>query len=250
MAHSDLSGRSALVTGAAGQLGRHIVASLRDCGARVVAIDREGSDLSALASADVAISTCDLRDDDAAATCIAQAWALAGPISILVNCVGQIHNAPLVNIAAREGGRLSATSWRDTIEANLTAVFIPTAHLVERMAATRTRGVVVSLSSVAAAGNAGQSAYSAAKAGVNAMMAAWAKELGPLGIRFVAIAPGFIDAASTHQALSEPVLKDWARRTPLRRLGHPRDVAAAVLFAIDNAHLTGKVLEIDGGLTL
>src|ERR1700688_1862217 len=100
----DLSGRSALVTGAAGQLGRHIVASLRDCGARVVAIDRAGPDLSALASADVSIQACDLRDDDATGACIAQARALAGPISILVNCGGQIHNAPLVNIAVRDGG--------------------------------------------------------------------------------------------------------------------------------------------------
>src|SRR5271157_2166351 len=116
MPQPNLSGRAALVTGAAGQLGRHIVACLRDCGARVVAVDRPGPALSALESQDIVTLGCDLRDDDATAACIAQAWAVAGPISILVNTAGRIDSAPLVNIAAREGRRLSAASWRDTIE--------------------------------------------------------------------------------------------------------------------------------------
>ena len=261
MPQPDLTGRNALVTGAAGQLGRCIVAALRGAGARVVAVDRPGEALDALAGPGLAgpelagpgllALPCDLTDDTATEACIVEAWAAAGPISILVNAVGRIHNAPLVNIAASgEGRRHSVVAWRETIESNLTAVFIPTAHVVDRMAATRTRGVVVSLSSIAAAGNAGQGAYSAAKAGVNAMTQAWAKELGLLGIRFVAIAPGFIDTPSTHAALSDPVVKEWVRRTPLRKLGQAQDVADAVLFAIGNAHLTGKLLEIDGGLTL
>jgi 3-oxoacyl-[acyl-carrier protein] reductase len=118
------------------------------------------------------------------------------------------------------------------------------------MVAARTRGVVVSLSSVAAVGNAGQAAYSAAKAGVNAMTLAWAKELGLLGIRFVAVAPGFIDTASTRSALSEEAVKDLVKKTPLRRLGKTSEITSAVLFAINNEYLTGKVLEIDGGMTL
>lgn len=250
MSRSDLSGRSAMVTGAAGQLGRQIVAGLRQVGARVVAVDRPGDVLSALAGPDITILPCDLTDDEAAAACVGEAWETAGPISVLVNAVGRIHSAPLINIAAHEGRRHSAADWRDAIETNLTAVFIPTVHLVERMASSRTRGVVVNLSSIAAAGNAGQGAYSAAKAGVNAMTLAWAKELGPLGIRFVAIAPGFIDTPSTHAALSEPVLKAWIRQIPLRRLGLSESVVAAVLFAIENTYLNGKVIEIDGGLTL
>jgi len=96
----------------------------------------------------------------------------------------------------------------------------------------------------------GQGAYSAAKSGVNAMTKAWAKELGLLGIRFVAVAPGFIDTPSTRAALPEPVMKEWISRTPLRRLGSVEDVIAAVVFAIKNEHLTGKVVEIDGGLSL
>jgi 3-oxoacyl-[acyl-carrier protein] reductase len=251
MPQFDLAGRSALVTGAAGQLGRHIVAALLAAGARVVAVDQPGAALGALAGQGLLALPCDLTDDAATQACVARAWDAIGPISIMVNAVGRIHSAPLVNIAARgEGRRHSVTAWRETIEANLTAVFIPTAHVVDRMAATRTKGVVVSLSSIAASGNAGQGAYAAAKAGVNAMTTAWAKELGLLGIRFVAVAPGFIDTPSTHEALSDAVVQEWKRRTPLRKLGQAKDVADAVLFAIGNAHLTGKVLEIDGGLTL
>lgn len=194
--------------------------------------------------------SCDLTDPAATEAAILAAWEQCGPISILVNAVGSIRNAPLVNVTAPGDRRHSLETWRTTIDANLTSVFLATVNQVDRMVASRTRGVVVNLSSVAAAGNAGQAAYSAAKAGVNAMTLAWAKELGLLGIRFVAIAPGFIDTASTHAAMTETVVKDWIRKTPLRRLGKAADVTSAVVFAIQNDHLTGKVIEIDGGLTL
>lgn len=243
----DLNGQWAIVTGGAGFIGRDIVAGLRSRGCKVVVLDRsiEQTPLEGV----LGIS-CDLTDPAATEAAIRSAWEQCGPIAILVNAVGSIRNAPLVNVASAGDRRHSFETWRQTIDANLTSVFLATVNQVERMVASRTRGIVVNLSSVAAAGNAGQAAYSAAKAGVNAMTLAWAKELGLLGIRFVAIAPGFIDTASTHDALSEVVLKDWIKKTPLRRLGKAADITSAVLFAIQNDHLTGKVIEIDGGLTL
>jgi 3-oxoacyl-[acyl-carrier protein] reductase len=243
----DLSHRAAIVTGGAGFLGRDIVAGLRAKGCRVAILDR---DVASQSDGSVFSIPCDLGDPAATEAAVLAAWEQMGPVSILVNAVGSIQNAPLVNVTARGDRRHSFDTWRSTIDANMTSVFLATVNQVERMVATRTRGVVVNLSSVAAAGNAGQSAYSAAKAGVNAMTLAWAKELGLLGIRFVAVAPGFIDTTSTHTALPETVLKDWVKKTPLRRLGKVADVTSAVLFAIDNEHLTGKVIEIDGGLTL
>jgi len=246
-----LDNRTAVVTGGAGSLGKAIALSLRDRGCRVVAVDRDGDSLAALARATgVATAACDLLDADATERCADEVWTEHGPVSILVNAVGLIHSAAMVNIAARAARRHGLPDWRRVIDLNLTAVFVATAHFVDRMVATRTPGVVVNLSSVAAAGNAGQGAYSAAKAGVNAVTKAWAKELGVLGIRFVAIAPGFIDTPSTRAALSESVLKDWVQRTPLRRLGSVDDVISAVVLAIENDHLTGRVVEIDGGLSL
>lgn len=249
---AETAPRAAIVTGGAGQLGSAIVSALRARGGAVIVLDRPGPALDSVgAEPGVTAVPCDLTDAVATDAAVAEAWrAAGGPVPVLVNAVGQIVSAPLVSILAAADRKHSAATWRETIEANLTAVFIATAAQVDRMLATRTRGVVVSLSSIAAVGNPGQSAYAAAKAGVNAATSAWAKELGPMGIRFVAVAPGFIDTPSTHSALSEGAIKDWQRRTPLRRLGTAGEVASTVLFAIDNGHLTGKVLEIDGGLTI
>jgi 3-oxoacyl-[acyl-carrier protein] reductase len=138
--------------------------------------------------------------------------------------------------------------WRQVLGANLDSVFFMTVCVVAQMIAERRKGVIVNISSVAAAGNAGQTAYSAAKAGVNAMTATWAKELGPLGVRVVAVAPGFMDTPSTRAALSDSLLKEVERRAPLRRLGRPEEVAQAVVSAIENDFFHGKVLELDGGL--
>jgi 3-oxoacyl-[acyl-carrier protein] reductase len=193
---------------------------------------------------------CDLLDPDATERWAGEAWERYGPISILINAVGLIHSAPLVNIAARTERRHSFDTWRRVIDLNLTTMFLATSHIVERMVSTRTRGVVVNFTSIAAAGNAGQGAYSAAKSAVIASTKAWAKELGMLGIRFVAIAPGFIDTPSTRAALQQPFIEGWIERTPLRRLGSVEDIISAVMFAIENEHLSGKVIEVDGGLTL
>lgn len=243
---------SAIVTGGAGYLGAAAARALRDRGATVFVLDRHGEALDRMRTEPgiIAIS-CDLLDAAATAAAFSQAWGEAGgQVPVLVNAVGRIHSAPLVNLLAADNRKHDPTAWRDVIDANLTTTFISTAEQVDRMVAARTRGVVVNFSSVAASGNAGQAAYSAAKAGIVAATVAWAKELGPVGIRFVAIAPGFIDTPSTHDALSAAALKDWQRRTPLRRLGTADEVAGAVLFAIDNAHLSGRVIELDGGLTL
>lgn len=82
------------------------------------------------------------------------------------------------------------------------------------------------------------------------MSKVWARELGPLGIRSVAIAPGFVATESTRAALPDTALADLKRRTPLLRLGKPAEVASAVAFAIENDFLTGTTLAIDGGLVL
>jgi 3-oxoacyl-[acyl-carrier protein] reductase len=243
--------RTALVAGGAGHLGRAIALDLREQGCRVVVVDRDEAALAPLASeAQMTVMAGDLLDPGATERMVAEAWKQHGPISILVNAVGMIHNAPLLNVTRPEDRRHDIDIWRSIIDANLTTVFLTTVNVVDRMVSTRTRGVVVNLSSIAATGNAGQGAYAAAKAGVNAATLSWAKELGPLGIRFVAVAPGFTDTPTTHAALQGSALQDWVRRTPLRRLGSVESVTSAVLFAITNEHLTGKVIEVDGGLTL
>ena len=242
---SALPERVALLAGGAGQLGRVVLMALQTAGWRVIVLDRDVSGLDGVESL-----ACDLTDEEATRAAIAEAWSRAERIPVLVNCAGLIHNAPLIRVGATDERRHSLADWHRVIEANLTTAFLAAVTQAERMVATRTKGVIVNLSSIAASGNAGQGAYAAAKAGINAATQAWAKELGPMGIRFVAVAPGFIDTPSTHDAMHETVLRDWGKRTPLRRLGRAEDIASAVLFAIENPYLNGKVLEIDGGLTL
>jgi 3-oxoacyl-[acyl-carrier protein] reductase len=251
MQQPSLENRTAVVTGGAGSIGSAVALRLRDNGCEVVALDSDTQALNSLASQHgLSTRVCNLLDAKDTDRCIEEIWEKFGPVSILINAIGLIHSAPLINVAARTERRHTLEAWQRVIDVNLTAMFIATVNVLDRMVAARTRGVVINFSSVAAAGNAGQGAYSAAKAGVNAMTKAWAKELGPLGIRFVAIAPGFIETPSTHAALPETILAEWTRRTPLKRLGSVDDVMSAVMFAITSEYLTGKVIEIDGGLSL
>ena len=114
----------------------------------------------------------------------------------------------------------------------------------------RSKGVIVNISSISACGNEGQTAYSAAKAGVNAMTVTWSKELGPMGIRCNAISPGFIDTDSTHNALKEKIIAHIHSNTPLRRLGQVEEVSQAVASVIANDFINGVILNVDGGLKI
>ncbi|MCL4127296.1 UNVERIFIED_CONTAM: hypothetical protein GTU68_056681 [Idotea baltica] len=116
------------------------------------------------------------------------------------------------------------------------------------MIMTRTKGVIINISSISARGNAGQSAYSAAKAGLESMTVVWAKELGSFGIRCVAVAPGFMNTESTNDAVTQEVLDHVKKETPIRRLGKAEDIADAVKFVIQSDYMNGKTLQIDGGL--
>jgi 3-oxoacyl-[acyl-carrier protein] reductase len=108
----------------------------------------------------------------------------------------------------------------------------------------------VNISSIAAKGNIGQSAYSASKAGLEAFTMVLAKELGPIGIRAAAIAPGFMDTESTHLIMNPSYLNNLVKSIPLRKLGKDSMIAKSVKFIIENDYFTGKILSIDGGLNL
>src|SRR6202044_1918411 len=112
-----------------------------------------------------------------------------------------------------------SSMWEKVLSTNLSAAFYTSKHVVEAMLKKRKKGVIVNISSVSARGNAGQSAYSAAKAGLEALTKVWAKELAPMGIRCFAVAPGFCDTDSTHAAISDRVLEETIKRVPLKRLG-------------------------------
>ncbi len=243
----DVRGKTVVIAGGAGSLGTVLVGSLAERGARVVVLDvRHPGEVAP----GVLAVRADIADDAAVAAALHAIVSERGPISALVNCAGLIHSEPLVSLTDPSQRRHRIATWEGTIRANLTATFVLGAHVAEHMASTRTKGVIVNFSSIAAHGNPGQTAYAAAKAGIEAMTRVWARELGPLGIRAVAIAPGFVATDSTKAAMTETALSDLKRRTPLLRLAKPAEIASAVAFAIENDFITGTTIAVDGGLVL
>ncbi|MBZ2208604.1 SDR family oxidoreductase [Massilia soli] len=249
----NLSGAKVLVTGGGRGIGRRLVEGFLADGALVGVFERDDdlcAELRAAFDGRVLAWPCDVSDPDAVDAAVASAKQDGFEPDVLVNNAGVIHSEPLVNFTARGDRVHSRRAWRDVMAADLDSVFYVTSRVVDGMMARRCKGVVISISSIAAAGNPGQSAYSAAKAAVNALTATWAKELGPLGFRFAAIAPGFFDTPSTHAALSDTIITRLKQQIPLRRLGNPEAIYLAARQIVENDYLTGTVLELDGGLTL
>ena len=169
---------------------------------------------------------------------------------ILINNAGIIHSEPLINLLKKSDRIHSRKSWRKVIASDLDSVFYVTSNVVENMIKFRRKGVIISISSICAQGNPGQSAYSSAKAGVNALTKTWSKELGPLGLRFAAIAPGFLDTDSTNKSLSKSQLDHVRRSVPLKKLGDVESIVKTAEFIINNEYVNGAILKIDGGLVL
>ena len=248
----DIRGKVAVVTGGAAGFGLRIVEELAEAGASVAAFDIDKAALDALTGRlpDVQTVVCDVSDPNAVEKAVAEVIERTGRIDILVNNAGIMKSAPLINLLAREDRRHSTGLWRKVIDVNLSSVFYMTANVADHMLRRRIKGVIVNISSIAAHGNAGQSAYAASKAGVEALTKVWAKELGRFGVRCAAVAPGFADTNGTADALEQEVLDRWVAQIPLRRLATPDEICESVLFIIRNDFLNGAVIPIDGGLVV
>lgn len=243
-----LQGKVALITGGLSGLGREATLVFAREGARVAVCDlpAESGDLTAAiqsqggesfyASADVS----QLAQVEAMVAAVLKQY---GAIDILINNAGITRDATLLKMAPEQ--------WNQVIAVNLSGVFHCTKAVAPHMV-ERGKGKIINTSSIVGLfGNFGQTNYAATKAGLIGMTKTWARELGPKGISVNAVAPGFI-ATEMVKKMPEKVLQGMRDRTPLRRLGEPRDVANAYLFlASDEADfINGAVLSVDGGLTL
>jgi 3-oxoacyl-[acyl-carrier protein] reductase len=248
----ELTSKNVLITGGANGIGRTLVERMRKAGANVGVFDLDRAALDRLQAdhPEVHCAICDVGDVTQVAAEVDRFVERFRTIDVLVNNAAYITNSPLIRLSPEGILKHDIELWNKIVQVDLNGVFYMTVHVVEKMIARRTKGVVINLSSIAAGGNAGQGAYSAAKAGVAAMTVAWAKELGAMRIRFVAVAPGFIDTETTVGAVETNVLDGWKKQTPLRRLGKPDEIASTIEFAIANDFVNGRVLEVDGGLRL
>ncbi len=238
-----------IVTGGASGLGLGIALELLNNGAKVIVLDVDNKKLTPLNNKfdtyNVDITNYDLVQD-----VVHDIVKQHDKVDVLINNAGVIYNEPLINLMNPSNMKHSYDNFKKNININLNSVFIMSSIVIEQMVLKRTKGVVINISSISANGNAGQTAYSAAKAGVEAMTKTWAKELGAFGIRNVAISPGFIDTDSTNEALNSQTIKHIKRNTPLKRLGEVVNIAQGIVYAIENDFVNGTVLEIDGGLII
>ena len=243
----DLSGQVAIVTGASRGIGAAIADTLARAGAQVVGTATTeqgaaaiGERLEAIVGGSIG-AVLDVNDPAGAETLVARVGEALGAPTVLVNNAGITRDQILM--------RMKEDEWDAVIETNLRSVFRLSKACLRGMMKAR-HGRIISIASVVGAmGNAGQTNYAAAKAGMMGFSKSLAREIGSRGITVNVVAPGFIDTDMT-RALDEKQREALLRDIPLQRLGEPEDIAAAVLFlaSAQGAYITGQTLHVNGGM--
>ncbi|QDY79353.1 SDR family NAD(P)-dependent oxidoreductase [Streptomyces qinzhouensis] len=248
----DLTGRTALITGAAGGIGRACALLLARAGATVHCADLDEDGLAgtrALVSADggtARLHPLDVTDDTAVAAVVDSVVRSAGRLDVLAAIAGIMHTAPVLDTADEDLDRVLAVNFKGVLYA--------CRHSARAMIATGTPGSLVTMASGAVdTALSGLFAYSAAKAAVVQLTRTLATELGPHGIRANVVAPGWIRTPMTHR--DDPAghrTAAMARRSPLGRAGEPEDIAHAVLHLASDASAftTGQIIRPNGGVAM
>lgn len=252
----DLTGQSALVTGASQGLGRSVAIALGHAGARVACVARNAQKLADTVAAitegggRAEAFSCDVTEresvekvvDHVADTWSAEAERKKPNIDILINNAGITRDGLLP--------RMSDDDWDSVINTNLRGMFLFSRSVGRFMMSAR-YGRIINMASVSGIiGNAGQTNYSASKAGMIGFTRSLSKELAKRKVTVNAVAPGFIESDMT-KALGDVVLAEVKKRIPANRLGVPEDIAASVLFLASPvaSYITGQCLVVDGGMT-
>ena len=242
----DLTGKTALVTGATGGIGGDIARGLHAQGAHVVASGTRAEVLDALAASlgeRVTTLTCDLAEPAAVDALIGQAEAAAGQVDILVANAGITRDGLLV--------RMKDEDWQTVLTVNLEAYFRLSRAALRGMMKRRWGRIIGVTSVVGVTGNPGQANYAASKAGMIGFSKALAQEVAPRNITVNCVAPGFIASPMT-EALNEQQKQAILGRIPLGRLGAGGDIAAACVYLAsdEGAYVTGQTLHVNGGMAM
>lgn len=245
---ADLAGRTAIVTGASQGLGRAIAIELGRNGAKVACVARNAEKLAETVGAIAAAGgtaeafSCDVKSKESVEQVIDAVCEKWGKLDILVNNAGVTRDTLLP--------RMTDDEWDDVIITNLRGAFL-FARAASRYMMRARYGRIINISSVSGLiGNAGQTNYSASKAGLIGMSRSLSKELAGRNVTVNCVAPGFIESEMT-KVLGPIVIEEAKKRIPAKRLGQPEDVAACVLFLASGAasYVTGQTLTVDGGMT-
>ncbi|HET9902808.1 MAG TPA: 3-oxoacyl-[acyl-carrier-protein] reductase [Xanthobacteraceae bacterium] len=242
----DLTGRTALITGASGGIGGGIARALHAQGATVALSGTRREALDALAAAfgeRVHVLPCDLADKTAVETLVPDAEKAMGGLDILVANAGVTRDNLFIQLRDED--------WAQVLEVNLTATFRLARAAVRGMMRRRFGRIIAITSIVGVTGNPGQGNYVAAKAGLIGLMKTLAQEYARRGITANSVAPGFIQSPMTDQ-LNDKQRESILARVPAGRLGTADDVAAAVVYLASNeaAYVTGQTLHVNGGMAM
>ncbi|MBI2304993.1 MAG: 3-oxoacyl-ACP reductase FabG [Chloroflexi bacterium] len=245
---ADLSGKVALVTGGARGIGYQIAREMAERGATVVVNDlapsvaQVASEIVAGGGNSLAV-VADVSSSSEVGRLVEEVLGGQGRLDILVNNAGITRDGLIL--------RLSDEEWHQVLATNLTGAFLCTRAVLRSMVRQRWGRIINIASVVGLMGNAGQSNYAAAKAGLIGLTKAVAREVASRGITVNAIAPGFIDTDMTRR-LSQERKDEIVKQVPLGRFGSPQDVARAVVFLASDeaAYITGQVLNVDGGMVM
>lgn len=244
----DLSGQIAIVTGASRGLGKAMAIALGTNGALVNCVARNEEKLKETvaeieaAGGQATFATCDVTNRESVDTIVDDVVEKNDKLDILVNNAGITRDTLLP--------RMSDEEWDDVIATNLRSAFLMSRAASRYMMRAR-YGRIINITSVSGLiGNAGQTNYSASKAGLIGLTRSLSKELAGRKVTINAVAPGFIESDMT-AALGDMVKDEAKKRIPAKRLGQPHEVASAVLYLAsrDAAYITGQVLTVDGGMT-
>lgn len=242
----DLSGKTALVTGASGGIGGEIARALHQAGAVVTLSGTRRAPLEALASdlgERVFVETCDLSDAASVEALPKAAAAAMGSVDILVNNAGITRDNLFM--------RMSDDEWQSVLDVNLTSTFRLCRGVLRGMMKARWGRIVNISSVVGATGNPGQGNYAASKAGMVGMSKSLAAEVASRGITVNCVAPGFITTAMTEKLNDEQKARILTQ-VPAGRMGEAAEIAAATLYLAspEAGYVTGTTLHVNGGMAM
>ncbi|EHR39497.1 3-oxoacyl-(acyl-carrier-protein) reductase [Alishewanella agri BL06] len=240
----SLEGKVALVTGASRGIGKAIAEQLAALGAKVVGTatsEKGAAAISDYLGANGKGLVLNVTDADSVEQCLAQIKESFGEIDILVNNAGITRDNLLM--------RMKDEEWFDIMQTNLTSVYRLSKAVLRSMMKKRFGRIITIGSVVGSMGNAGQTNYAAAKAGVLGFTKSLAREVASRGITVNAIAPGFIDTDMTKE-LSDEQKEAIFSQVPANRLGQPEEIAATVAFLASTqaAYITGETVHVNGGM--
>jgi 3-oxoacyl-[acyl-carrier protein] reductase len=252
----ELQDKVIVVTGGGQGLGRAMAEELAKDGAKFALIDlnpellAESVALVEAAGSQAKAYVANVSVESEVESTFKQIVSDFGGIDGLINNAGILRDGMFVK--AKDGvvaAKMSLEQFQSVIDVNLTGVFLCGREAAVHMIEGRRKGVIINMSSVARAGNMGQTNYSAAKSGVVAMTVTWARELGRHGIRVGAIAPGVIRTAMT-DAMKPEARERLLKLKPVGRLGEADQIAHTAKYIFENDFFTGRVVEVDGGISM